>query len=90
MDAEVKKQLEELHALVKDNHRLLRAVRRHQLLETFGKLVFWLIVFAASGYAYLYYLAPVVQKFVEHPSATTFGFPSSADLQKLIDSSKTK
>ncbi len=93
MDPEVKRELAELHALVKDNHRLLRAVRRHQLLETFGKIVLWLIIFAASGYLYIQYLLPTVQKFIANPGATStglFGLPSSADLQKLIDSYKAK
>jgi len=88
----VKRQFEELHALVKDNHRLLRAVRRHQLLETFGKLVLWLILLGVGGYFYAQYLAPVVQKFIENPGATStglFGLPSSADLQKLIESAKS-
>ncbi len=87
----MRRQFEELHALVKDNHRLLRAVRRHQLLETFGKLFIWIIIFAASGYLYLQYLGPIVNKFIENPGATStglFGFPSSAELQKLIESSK--
>ena len=93
MDPEVKRQFEELHALIKDNHRLLRAVRRHQLLEMFGKLVIWLIIFAASGYLYRQDLGPIVNKFIENPRAAStglFGLPSSADLQKLIESYKAK
>lgn len=91
MDPEEKREFEALHALVKDNHRLLRAVRRHQILETFGKLFIWIVIFAASGYLYIQYLGPLVTNFIENPGATShglFGFPSSADLQKLIDSYK--
>ena len=88
MDPEVKREFAELHALVKDNHRLLRAVRRHQILEMFGKLALWLIIILVSGYAYIAYLNPLVAQFFSGASSTPFGIPSSADLQKLIDSYK--
>lgn len=91
MDPEVKRQFEELHALAKDNHRLLRAVRRHQILETFGKLFIWIVIFAATGYVYLQYLGPLFDKFIHNPSSVSrgvFGLPTSADLQKLIESAK--
>jgi len=93
MDPEVKRQFEELHALVKDNHRLLRAMRRHQIIEMFGKLVLWIIIFAASGYFYLQYLGPIVSNFIADPAMAShglFGLPSSADLQKLIESYRAK
>lgn len=93
MDPEVKRQFDELHALVKDTHRLLRAVRRHQLLETFGKFVLWIILLGIGGYFYAQYASPFVSQFIQNPSGVStglFGLPSSADLQKLIDSYKAK
>ena len=89
MDPEIKRQLEEIHALVKDDHHVLRSVRRHQLFETFGKYVLWIIILGSSAYWFQSYVQPLVAKF----SATTgmqpsglFGLPTSADLQKLINS----
>src|SRR3989344_5836388 len=37
MDPELKKEIAEIHALAKDNHRMLRAIRRDQWLGFFGK-----------------------------------------------------
>ena len=77
MDPEMKRELEEIHALAKDNHRLLRDMRRHQMWSTYGRVVIWLIVLASTLYVYQAYLAP-------------FGLPTSADIQKLINSYKAK
>ena len=91
MDPELKRQLEEIHALAKDNHHLLRALRRHQLIGTFSKIAFWTILFGSSAYWYQTYLQPLISRFQATPGAATsdlFGFPSSAELQKLINSYK--
>ena len=91
MDTEVKHQLEEIHALAKDNHRLLRAMRRHQLFGTVVSIVFWLVVLITPFYLYQQYLQPLVAKFQATPGATAsglFNLPSSAELQKLINSYK--
>jgi len=92
MDPELKRELDDIHALVKDNHRMLRAVRRHQLFETFGRYALWIIVAVLSYYSYAIYLQPFVQRFVVDPSGTTsslFGLPTSVDLQKLVNSYKS-
>lgn len=92
MDPELKREMEEIHALAKDNHRMLRALRRHQLIGTFGKIAFWLIILGSSAYWYQVYLQPLVAKFstLGGPSAAfdLFGLPTSADVQKLINSFK--
>ena len=91
MDSEIKRQLEEIHALAKDNHRILRAVRRHQLFGIITTIVLWLVVLIAPFYLYQQYLQPLVAKFQATPGATASGFfnlPSSAELQKLINSYK--
>ena len=91
MDPESKRLLEETHALVKDNHRLLRAVRRHQLITDFGKFFIWLIIILASVYSFQVYLRPLIATFSMVPGATAsgpFGFPTSADIEKLINSFK--
>ena len=93
MDTETKRLLEETKALAKDNHRLLRAMRRHQLFGTVITVVFWLVILVAPFYLYQQYLQPLVAKFSATPGATAsglFNLPSSAELQKLINSYKAK
>ena len=85
MDPELKRKMEEIHALAKDNHRLLRAMRRHQLFGTIITLVFWLVVLIAPFYLYQQYLQPLVAKFQVSGSST---IPTTADLEKLINSFK--
>jgi len=41
MDPEMKRQLEEIHALAKDTNRMLHAMRRDYWLGLVGKLIFW-------------------------------------------------
>lgn len=91
MDPEIKRQLEEIHALVRDNHQMLRAIRRHQWYGLITSIVFWLVIFITPFYLYQQYLQPFVSKFQATTGTTTsgpFGFPTSADLQKLINSFK--
>lgn len=93
MDPETKKMLEETLALSKDNHKMLRAIRRDQWIGFVGKIVIWLIVLALPLYLYQQYLQPFVEKFSSTPGAATtgiFGFPTASDLQKLIGSFQTK
>ncbi|HEY4500916.1 MAG TPA: hypothetical protein VJI70_01455, partial [Candidatus Paceibacterota bacterium] len=72
MDPEIKRQLEEVHALAKDNHRLLRAMRRHQLFGTVVSIVFWLVILITPFYLYQQYLQPLIAKF-----QATSGSPTS-------------
>ena len=91
MDQEIKHQLEEIHALAKDNHRLLRSVRRHQLFGIVANIVFWLVILITPFFLYQQYLQPFVSKFQATTGTTTsgpFGLPTSADIQKLINSFK--
>ncbi len=93
MDPEVQRQLQEIHALVKDNHQMLRAIRRDQWLGFIGRVIIWVIVLALPLYLYQQYLQPFVQKFSATTGTTAtgmFGFPTSAELQKLITSFQTK
>jgi len=92
MDPELKRQLEEIHALAKDNHQMLRAIRRDQWLGFIGRVIVWIIVLALPLYLYQQYLQPLVSKFSSSVgiSATSgpFGLPTSAELQKLLNSYK--
>jgi hypothetical protein len=90
MDPEIKHQLEELHALVRDNHHLLRAIRRHQLIMDFGKFFLWLALVIAAFFFYQVYVRPQVDAFQVNGVTThgPFGLPTFADLEKLINSYK--
>jgi len=91
MDPDIKREMEEIHALAKDNHRLLRAMRRHQLFGMLITVVFWLAIIVAPFYLYQQYLQPLVAKFqatTDSPTSGPLGLPTSADIQKLIDSFK--
>ena len=78
MDPEIKRELEEVHALAKDNHRLLRAMRRHQIYGLIWMIVVWAIVLALPLYLYQKYLEPIFES----------GFQSSEQIQNLVDSFK--
>jgi len=90
MDPEIKRQLEEIHALVKDNHVMLRTIRREHWFGVILKAVFWIIMIGVPLYYYQQYLQPFVAKFQATgvPVSGPFGLPTSADLQKLINSFK--
>ena len=91
MDPELKQMIEETRALAKDNHRMLRAIRRDQWLGFVGRIIVWAIVLALPLYLYQQYLQPIVAKISATPGEFTsglFGFPTSADVQKLLDSFK--
>ncbi|NNM83925.1 hypothetical protein HKL94_01770 [Candidatus Parcubacteria bacterium] len=90
MDPESKRLLEDIYALAKDNHRMLRAVRRHQIISAFGKVFIWLIVLAIAVYLYFAFLQPLIDKL--HipglPAAQSgfFSFATTTPLGKLVNS----
>jgi hypothetical protein len=91
MDPELKRELDEIHALAKDNHQMLRAIRRHQWYGVIGTIVFWAVLLITPIYLYQQYLQPFVAKFSATTGTSTsglFGLPTSVDLQKLINSFK--
>lgn len=93
MDPELKRMLEETRALVKDNHQMLRTIRRHQWYSFIGKIIVWTFVLIVPLYLYQQYLQPLVAKFSPASSTPTsgiFGFPTSAELQILLDSFRGK
>ncbi|MCX6786789.1 MAG: hypothetical protein NTU85_03185 [Candidatus Kaiserbacteria bacterium] len=88
MDPEIKKLLEETHALARENNRMLRAIRRSQWLGFIFKIIIWAIVLLLPLYLYQQYLQPIVKSFSSGTSTPSgpFGLPTSADIQKLINS----
>ncbi|MBU6214769.1 hypothetical protein KGM48_02920 [Patescibacteria group bacterium] len=91
MDPEIKQQLAEIHALARENHRLLRAVRRHQMLDTWGKYILWLLFIVGAVGWVVTYLEPLAAKYTSATGTSPsglFGLPTSADIQKLINSYK--
>lgn len=87
MDPELEKMIKETRALARDNHRILRSIRRHQLLSSFGRFIIWFFVLIAAFYAYEAYLKPIAHQYGVTPAS---GLSTFADLQKLLNSSTTK
>ena len=86
MDPEAKRMIEDIYAMVKDNHRMLRAVRRHQILDTFGKWILWLIIILATAYSYFVYLQPIINTFQIPGLSGSFGISTTTPFGKLINS----
>lgn len=92
MDPDLRREIDEIKALTKDNHRMLRAIRRDYWIGLVGKVIIWIIVLALPLYLYQQYIQPIVTKIV--PTATTTGMfgisiPSSAEVEKLLNSYKS-
>ncbi len=89
----MKQLLLETHALAKDNHDMLRAIRRDQWLGFVGRIIIWAIVLALPLYLYQQYLQPFVTKFSQASGISApegaFGLPTSVQLGKLLNSIKT-
>lgn len=96
MDPELERTLDEIHALAKDNHRMLRAIRRGQWMSFTSRIIIWVVVLALPLYLYQQYLAPIVSKFsaASGMSTTTtsgfLGLPTFTDLGKMINSYTAK
>jgi hypothetical protein len=89
MDPELRKELDELRVLVKDNHHMLRGLRQAQLLGFLGRIVIWLLVLLLPFFLYLRYVGPLLVGLYKAQGGTTsgpFGLPTSADIQKLLKS----
>ena len=91
MDPELKQEIAQIHALVKDNHDMLRALRRHQWWSFITTVVFWLIVTIAPFYLYQQYVQPLVAKLSgsEEPQKG-FQLPVFIDVQKVLNSLQGK
>ncbi len=94
MDQDLKRELDEIHALAKDNHKMLRAIRRGQWFSALSSILIWAIAISLPLYLYQQYLKPFVSNYFVTPGMATttlsgpFGFPTFAELQKLINSNK--
>ncbi|MDO8623912.1 MAG: hypothetical protein Q7R54_00995 [bacterium] len=69
MDPELKSLLTETLSLAKDNHRMLRAMRRAQVWGFIGKLAFWAVIILVP----LYFLQPYLDL-----------IPSTSQIQEVL------
>ena len=99
MEPELKKQLEEIHALTRDNNRMLRAIRRDAWFSLAGKIIFWAIFLLGPVYLYYAYVAPVVERFTPAATSASSGTATSTsffdnltigEIQKLIEQYRPK
>jgi hypothetical protein len=88
MDPELKKELQEIHVLVRDNHQMLRAIRRGQWYSFWSKIIFWGIVIVVPFLLYQHYLEPLLARF--SPEAlgpqSLISVPSTEEIKNLIES----
>lgn len=92
MDPDIRRELDEIHSLAKDNHKMLRKIRRSQWTSTISTIIIWVAVLALPLYLYQAYFAPVISKIstLSGMSTTTtstlLGIPSEAsgELQNLV------
>ncbi|OGG41106.1 hypothetical protein A2118_03350 [Candidatus Kaiserbacteria bacterium GWA2_50_9] len=89
MDPELKRELDMIRALAKENHDMLRAIRRHQWWSFITTFVFWVVVLVAPFYLYQQYVQPIVSKFSAMSGTATPSDPSITGIQKLINSFKS-
>lgn len=75
MDPELKSLLVETLALAKDNHRMLRSMRRVQVWSFIGKALFWIVVIIVP----LYFLQPYLSS-----------FPTASQLQEILNAYQGK
>jgi len=94
IEPELERELEEIHALAKDNHRMLRAIRRGQWMSFFSSIIFWLAVLILPLYLYQQYLEPFISKISAAAGMSTtttsnlLHIPTFTDIEKLINSTK--
>jgi hypothetical protein len=91
MDPELKQELAQIRALVKDNHDMLRAIRRDQWLGFVGRVIVWIVVLGLPLYLYHQYMQPFVSAYTHQAGLSTsgpFGLPTFAEIEKLINSFK--
>ncbi|MFA6519660.1 MAG: hypothetical protein WCT41_02465 [Candidatus Paceibacterota bacterium] len=90
MDPELKRELQEMRALVKDNHDMLRSIKRHQWWSFLTTVLFWTAAVIAPLYLYQQYVQPLIARFSDTGTAAGgFQLPTSVDVQKLINSFKS-
>jgi hypothetical protein len=77
-DIEVLKQeIEELKAISKDTNRSVRKMRSSQRMHTFFTVLWWLTIVGVTGYTYITYVQPYVEKI-------TSAYDNTKDLQAQV------
>jgi hypothetical protein len=88
--AELKKLLEETHALAEESNRIIREMRRNALLGLGVKVLLWLVVLGAIPFILGPLLAPLMGAFTGQEGAQSvpgslLGVPSEVQLNQLLD-----
>lgn len=56
------KEIDELMTLARENHRMLRRMRRNMVWSQIFTFIYWLVILGVAGASY-YYLQPYVEKY---------------------------
>lgn len=87
MNPEEKRLLEEVAALARENHQILKRMQRARRWSRFFWLLKWLIIIGVTVWLY-YYLQPIInQLFKTYESLTTLNLPqlpNLGDISKLL------
>ena len=75
---ELKHEIAELKEMAEETNRGVRKMRRSQRLHTIFTILWWLTIVGVSGYAYITYVQPYVDKAIE-----TYG--NAQDLQLRVE-----
>jgi hypothetical protein len=84
MDPELKKLMQDNLMIARQNNAVLKAIRRHQVIGIWGKVLFWAVIIVGSAYGTQVYLRPLMETALS--AYSPLGMPTSAEIQKLIDS----
>lgn len=61
-ESELEKLLKENLQLSKENHMMLKKIRRQQKLASFSKVVYWLVILFIMVGGYIFVVQPLVEK----------------------------
>ncbi len=65
MDPDIKRLLEEIRTLEKENHHILKALRRYQWYGFIWKILLWTSLIVIPIYFYQSFIAPVTPSFLD-------------------------
>ena len=85
---EFERLIKETNVLVKENNRLLKAIRRDAWIGLIFRMVLWAVILLVPLYLYMAYLSPVMDSlmpFLSNGTTTSTNLPSADQIRALIE-----
>ena len=82
--------LEAIYEMTRENHEILKTIRRQQYLANAGRIFYWLVILGAIGGVY-YYVRPIMSLFssnqaaVEERMSQFGGLPEAKAFSQFIE-----